>query len=277
MSLTVAELIRDAFPSLPKAERRVAHEILSTYPIAGLETVARLAQRAGVSGPTILRFTTRLGFDSYPSFQDSLLSELDERNTSPLLQFEQKVHPGTDIIQRSRQVLCESLSRSLELMEQTAFTAAVDRIATTSGRVITAGGRFSELSMQMLARHLEILRPGVRHSDTIVIADHRRYQRSTIEFGRELRRRGTHLILLTDPWMSPLALDADSVLSAAVDGPSPFDSQVATVGIIETLISGVVDHIGDKARRRITDYDNLWDAQGFHYTEEKSDYEVGNK
>ncbi len=62
----------------------------------------------------------------------------------------------------------------------------------------------------MLARHLEILRPGVRHlsssewisfaldarrSDTIVIADHRRCQRSTIDFGRELRPRGVHLIL----------------------------------------------------------------------------------
>ncbi len=91
-----------------------------------------------------------------------------------------------------------------------------------------------------------------------------------------LRRRGVYLILLTDSWMSPLAFEADSVLSAAVDGSSPFDSQVATVGIIETLISGVVDYIGDKARRRITDYDNLWDAQGFHCTEEKSDYEVGD-
>ncbi len=91
-----------------------------------------------------------------------------------------------------------------------------------------------------------------------------------------VREGGEDVNLLTDPWMSPLALEADSVLSAAVDGSSPFDSQVAIVGIIETLISGVVDYIGDKARRRITDYDNLWDAQGFHYTEEKSDYEVGD-
>ncbi len=91
-----------------------------------------------------------------------------------------------------------------------------------------------------------------------------------------VREGGEDVNLLTDPWMSPLDLEADSVLSAAVDGSSPFDSQVVTVGIIETLISGVVDYIGDKARRRITDYDNLWDAQGFHYIEEKSDYEVGD-
>ncbi len=98
-------------------------------------------------------------------------------------------------------------------MERTAFTAAVDRIATASGRVLTVGGRFSEISMQMLARHLEILRPGVRHlpssewisfaldarrTDTMVIADHRRYQRSTIDFGRELRRRGVHLVLFRE-------------------------------------------------------------------------------
>ncbi len=291
MPESVADLIRGIFPSLPKAERRVAHEILSAYPVAGLETVARLAKRAGVSGPTILRFTTRLGFDGYPSFQDRLLLELDERNASPLLQFEQKVHSGTDVIQLSCEVLCESLNQTFDVMDRTVFNAAIDRIATASGRVLTVGGRFSEISMQMLARHLEILRPGVRHlpssewipfaldvrrSDTIVISDHRRYQRSTIDFGRELRRRGAHMILLTDPWMSPLALEADLVLSAAVDGPSPFDSQVATLGVIETLIAGVVDQIGDKAKQRIADYDNLWEAQGFHYTEEKSDYEVGD-
>ncbi len=65
------------------------------------------------------------------------------------------------------------------------------------------------------------------------------------------------------------------MLSAAVDGSSPFDSQVATLGVIETLIAGVVDYIGDKARRRIADYDNLWEAQGFNYLEEKSDYDIG--
>lgn len=280
MSGTVATRIREAFPALPRAERRVAHEVLSSYPVAGLETVARLAERAEVSGPTVLRFAQRLGFDGFPAFQEALLAELDERNASPLLQFEEKVLPGTDVVQRSRDSLTGNLSRSLDALDRAAFDQAVDRLAGSSGRVLTAGGRFSEFSMQLLARHLEILRPGVRHlaasewvpftldarrSDIVVLADHRRYQGSTVRFGQEVKRRGVFLILLTDPWMSPLALDADIVLTAAVEGPSPFDSQVPTLGLIETLITAVVDRMGDSTRKRIADYDALWDTQGFSY------------
>ena len=98
MSVTVADQIREAFPGLPRAERRVAHEVLSAYPVAGLETVARLAERSAVSGPTVIRFTSRLGFDGYSAFQAALILELEQRQASPLRQFEGKVtaeHQGT--------------------------------------------------------------------------------------------------------------------------------------------------------------------------------------
>lgn len=282
MSATVADLIRDAFPVMPKAERRVAHEVLSSYPVAGLETVARLAQRSSVSGPTVIRFASRLGFTGFPEFQEALISELDERNASPLLQFETKVNPGVDVVDRSRTVLSDSLNRSLELLDRGAFSAAVEMLTKSPGRIVTAGGRFSGITMQMFARHLEILRPSTRHldasdwetftldvrrNDTMVLADFRRYQRTTITFGREWKQRGANLILLTDPWMSPLAVDADIVLTAAVESPSPFDSQVAALGVIESLIAAVTDALGDKARQRITEYDVIWDRQDFRYTE----------
>jgi len=282
MTVTVAQRIQEAFSDLPRAERRVAHEVLSAYPVAGLETIARLAERSEVSGPTVIRFTSRLGFDGYPAFQGALLAELDQRHASPLLQFTGKVNPGGDIVDRSAEVLTGCLKRSLDHLDRRAFGEAVERLAASPGRLLTAGGRFSELSTLMLSRHLEILRPSVRHlpqdqwiaysldvrrTDTVVVADFRRYQRITIDFAREWKRRGAVLILLTDPWMSPLAIDADVVLTAAVDSPSPFDSQIACAGICEALIGGVVDHLGDSSRSRIADYDQLWERQAFSYTD----------
>jgi DNA-binding MurR/RpiR family transcriptional regulator len=55
MPALVSDRLRAALANLPRAERRVAHEILGAYPVAGLETVARLAARASVSGPTAVR------------------------------------------------------------------------------------------------------------------------------------------------------------------------------------------------------------------------------
>ena len=60
-SASVAEAIRRGMADCSPAERKVARVLLSSYPSAGFETVAKLAARAGVSGPTVLRFANRLG------------------------------------------------------------------------------------------------------------------------------------------------------------------------------------------------------------------------
>ena len=59
--------------------------LLANYPVAGLETIAQWAQRADVSGPTVLRLIGKLGFDSYAAFQSALRAELELRLQSPLM------------------------------------------------------------------------------------------------------------------------------------------------------------------------------------------------
>src|SRR5947208_14729958 len=86
MSVTnkgVGEVVRLRLDSLSPAERRLARVLLASYPIAGLESVARFAKRAGVSPPTVTRFITKLGFHGYPEFQESLRHEIQPRLSSP--------------------------------------------------------------------------------------------------------------------------------------------------------------------------------------------------
>ena len=80
----LSERVRRDLGNYTAAERRVAQSLLSDYPVAGLETVARFAHRAGTSGPTILRFVSRLGLKSYAEFQNCLRSEVQERLQGPL-------------------------------------------------------------------------------------------------------------------------------------------------------------------------------------------------
>ncbi len=279
----VANLIREALPGLPRAERRVAREILAAYPVAGLETVARLAARADVSGPTIIRLVTRLGYEGYPAFQQALLREIDERATSPLLQYQKRsFSAGEGVLARSRQVLIDALDRSLSEMDPVAFAQVVDLLADERRRVFVAGGRFSGLAAKSLALHLEILRPGARHldaadwipyaldarrGDVLVAFDVRRYQRTTVELGRAAARHGATVVLVTDPWMSPLSADADITLSVAVDAPSPFDSQISIFGLVETLVAALVEKFGEFPEARLAAYDALWEHQDFLYRE----------
>ena len=78
-SRPIAERVRRSLHRYTAAEQRVARALLDHYPVAGLETVARFAKRAGTSGPTILRFVNRLGFASYAVFQNALRSEVQSQ------------------------------------------------------------------------------------------------------------------------------------------------------------------------------------------------------
>lgn len=281
MQPPVATRLREAVPTLPTAERRAAREILAAYPVAGLETVARLAARAGVSGPTIIRLVTRLGYDGYPDFQEALRREIQERATSPLLQYEQRSFgEGDDVVSRSRQALIDALDRSLSMLDADAFSRAVDLLVDDRRRLFIAGGRFSGLAAKSLALHMEILRRGSRYlepadwiaysldarrRDVLVCFDVRRYQRTTVELGREAARQGATVVLITDPWLSPLARDAEVTLSVAVDAPNPFDSHLSLFGLVETLVTAAVERLGQRPKDRLAAYDKLWEHQSFVY------------
>src|SRR5712692_9639425 len=83
----VGEQVRHRLASLSPAERKLARVLLASYPIAGLESVARFAERARVSPPTVTRFITKLGFKGYPEFQELLRHEVQARLSSPLERF----------------------------------------------------------------------------------------------------------------------------------------------------------------------------------------------
>jgi DNA-binding MurR/RpiR family transcriptional regulator len=101
----------------------------------------------------------------------------------------------------------------------------------------------------------------------VFAVDLRRYQTGTIQFAQAAARRGAHLILLTDQWQSPVATEAEVVLTAALDAPSPFDSLVGAAAVVETLVAGVVDRLGDKPKVRMRAYDAVWRSSDVPHAE----------
>ena len=74
------------------------------------------------------------------------------------------------------------------------------------------------------------------------------------------------VVLITDPWLSPIADLADHVLTVDVEAPSPYDSMVPSVALVEALVAGVVAKLGKTTRSRISNLERLregytWDDQ----------------
>src|ERR1700738_1443867 len=114
----VGELVRHRLASLSPAERKLARVLLASYPIAGLESVARFAERAGVSPPTVTRFITKLGFKGFPEFQETLRHEVQARLSSPLARYrdEPRRAGGDSLVDDTLEVSTHHLKATVDLL-----------------------------------------------------------------------------------------------------------------------------------------------------------------
>src|SRR2546430_9610501 len=272
-SKAVGEVVRQRLDSLSPAERRLARVLLASYPIAGLESVARFAERAGVSPPTVTRFITKLGFRGYPEFQENLRHEVQARLSSPLARYRdepKRESPVDDALA----VWTSNLKSTVELLSARDMKEAVELLADVRRRVMVLGGRGSATLPRYLAGQLHLFRPGIglvdaersapaqqlidmRKTDVLVVFDYRRYQPDTIESARVAGGRGCNVILFTDPWLSPASAFSRQVLVTSVETVVPFNSLEGAMAVVEALVAAVLGKLGTRAEARMQNLDRL--------------------
>lgn len=275
----VADAVRSIMDEVPAAEMRVARTLLAAYPTAGLGSAADLAARAGVSAPTVVRFASRLGLGGYRGMQRALREEVQrERSASPV------TIPRGDRPEAwwsdAAELFDSTVGRTFADVPRVELDRAVAALADRRRRVVLVGGRYTRLLAQYLDLHLRQMRErtsvldepsrraaflaGVGRDDVVVVFDVRRYQRDVVELGRYVHEQGATVVLVTDPWLSPLATDADVVLPVRVEGPSPFDSIVPATALVEALIAGVLHALGEPATQRVRVAEELTDDDLTH-------------
>ncbi|MDE3030742.1 MAG: MurR/RpiR family transcriptional regulator [Acidobacteriota bacterium] len=266
-SRSVMERLRHCAGTLTPGERKIARALMADYPTAGLRTSAELARRAGVSAPTVVRFAVQLGFPGYRELQDAIRSELSARKASPLT-LDSTVTPPDFLCQRAWTTLGGGLQRTMSTLLKADLDRAIDLLAERRLQVVCFGGRFTRLAAEYLDLHLRLIRPGTRFLSwsqqpesgfladvgprTVCVAfDVRRYQEDVIALAQLAAERGAKVILVTDPWMSPISAVAEVVLGAAVESLSSFDSMTSVLAIVDVLVAGLYAQLEPSARQRM--------------------------
>ena len=272
----VVELVRQRMNGLSPAERKLARVLLASYPIAGLESVARFAERAKVSPPTVTRFITKLGFRGYPEFQEVLRHEIQARLSSPLARYrDDPPDRGTDsVLTDAIAASSHNLEATIQVLSHRDVNEAVELLSDVRRRVMVLGGRVSAPLARYLAGQLHLLRPGVglveaerstpahqlidmRKGDVLVVFDYRRYQSDTIESARVASTKGCNVVLFTDPWLSPASGFARQVIVTSVDTVGPFDSLVGAMAVVEAIVAAVLSRLGPRAQARMRNLERL--------------------
>ncbi|MHA6196123.1 MurR/RpiR family transcriptional regulator [Pseudomonas wadenswilerensis] len=267
------------------SERKVIRALLDNYPRSGLGPMAKLAEHAGVSDPTIVRLVKKLGFSGYAEMQDVLLSEMDHRLRSPVTLLQPKAHGAQDDAWNSYlDDSCRALRDTLALTQPEDVRVLVDLILDTRHSLYCFGGRLSSFLAHYLVSHLRLLRPGchalednaqlpdrlfdLQRQDVVLLFDYRRYQTQALRVANAAKARGARVVLFTDIYASPLREVADLVISAPVESISAFDTLVPALAQVEALIATLTLRSAD-LEDRLEGIDTLRASFAAHLLEEK--------
>jgi DNA-binding MurR/RpiR family transcriptional regulator len=275
--MDVAGRITACGPTLTPAERRVADVVLQRPQLVAFGTVAELAADAGSGAATVVRLAGKLGYDGFASLQDAVQAELAYRLRPAAERIRRPVPP--DVVGRTMATELDNIQTTLEAVDRQAFARAVAALAGPSGRVVVLSGEAS----QGIARHtvgeLALLRDGVSlvcgtevavvraialldEGDTCMVLDLRRYDRWVLEAARGAGERRATLVTLTDSALSPLALIADASFTVTAVGAGPFDSHVATLALLNALVTAVADRLRPSATDRLDRIEAAWRSSG---------------
>lgn len=275
---SIADRIAAQAASLTPLERALTAHLTRHWPVAGLGPMSQLAREAKVSMPTVLRLVRKLGFSGYPDFQARLRTEVEARLEQPPARREGWISgaPGAHILNRYADAVLTNLTRTLEHVDHAEFDACADLMADPARRIHAVGGRITHALARYLAMQLSLVRPGVAvlpdaanawpaalldlaPGDVLVVFDIRRYEAAIAGLAELAAEQGAEVVLLTDPWISPVARHAAHRLSAQIEAPAAWDSTAVLLVLAETLLAAVQERIWPETETRTRALERLYD------------------
>ncbi len=262
---SVEDRIAAVADELTPTDRRIARLIIDDPTTPAFGTLADVARRAGTSGPSVVRFATKLGFDGYTDLQGRIRASLTQRLIP--------AHRPIDRIRTDRDGIPSGQPAFLTEAERDTLSIMARSVAAAR-QVLVVCAETSAAPGLILATNLGLLRPGVSRlsisaagrasvidlgpGDVAVAIDFPRYERSVVAATTNLAANSCPVLALTDGPLSPLAAVAERWLGLDVRPVGPFDSVVTVVAAVEALVADVAERLRPSAGPRLDRIEAAW-------------------
>lgn len=247
---TLARL-RGLFPSLSPAERKVGEYVLEHATDVVRLTLAELANQAGVSDATAVRFCRTLGYDGWVGFKFALVQTLP--HTPQLIHngISSDDDPATlarKVFMGSKQALDDTMSN----LDVQAFEKAVELIANAKTILIAGVGTSSPMAHEMYNRlfrlglncqvqtdsYLQVMQVSLlTPADLLIVISQTGDSDDPRRTAAEAKRAGVPVICLTGNILSQITMYTDVVLLSVTQEsmPETIASRIAQYGMIHAL------------------------------------------
>ncbi len=258
---------------LTATERRIA-EVLAGEPQAiAFGTVAQVAERAGTSGPSVVRLAVKLGYEGFVALQAAVQQELARQLGPAHDRIRQR--PPTDLLSRVLEAEQDNVTRTLAGVQPEVLERAVAHLADRRRHVWVLPGDVTLPVGLSMARQLSQLREGVtllggseaaigrilggaEAHDVLVAIDIRRYERSLVSTVQVAREQEIAVLAITDTPLSPLAGRAAMAFFVAASGVGPFDSMTGALALANLLVGVTSARLRQTAVRRLDAIEGAW-------------------
>jgi DNA-binding MurR/RpiR family transcriptional regulator len=277
MEGTVRDRLRACLTTGSKADRALASYILAKTGSVPFETAATLAEKVGVSEPTVGRFCRTLGYASFKDLKSQLKQDIGDRPwliSDRLKAFQARALAGENPLAQSLQLEMAGLVAVYELAQSEPWKVVVARLATAR-RVFVAGFQTERAMAHMFAHQLQYLRDGVQLLDldgghfaemlasdltgaALVIFEARRYSRLAKLLAREAKAAGIPVTLVTDAFCDWGAELAGEMFVVPTEFNLFWDSTAQMASLINLMMNAVSIEIGPSVEARMTRVSQLY-------------------
>jgi len=265
--LSIQDLIASKSDTLTPTERRIARIVVDEPTLLAFGTVADLARQARTSGPSVVRFATKLGFEGYSQLQSWVQEGVSRQLSTPGYRIRHR-----DTQTTARQGIEHAISLAFESLDADRLASlaapliAARHVWILSGETSLAGAHVLHSGLSMLRPHVHLADEhsigrdlcGAGEGDAAVVLDFARYRRIPILAARALADAGVDIVAITDGPLSPLVSLTQNWCSLRIPAVGPFDSSLPAVLAAELLVARVADELGDAGRERIDRLESLW-------------------
>lgn len=269
---TLLTALRGQLDDLTPELRKAAAYILENPNDVGVSTVCEIAQAAKVKPNTFVRMAQHVGFDGYDDFREPFREEI--RNGSAT--FPDRARWLQSLAQQGKLggLYADIVQSTLKNVEDTFASISATEIQTAaeaiwgSRQVFTLGvgvnnanaRNFTYLASTGMVQFHAIPQPGSVPVDDLAWADQRDiliaitckpYRAEVLDALLIARDQGVQTIGISDSPASPVISNSDYGFVVSSNTPQFFPSSVATIALLETLLSFVIASASDEIVERV--------------------------
>ena len=285
MKNEIFNILKEKYNDMSKGHKKIADYLLEHYDKASFMTASKLGSTVGISESTVVRFATELGFDGYPSFQQSIRDIMRTRLTSiQRIEIASTQIGNEDILDKVLDLDIERIELTKEQTSKKEFYSSVETILNAK-KIYIIGSRSAEPLARFLNYYFNVMFEDVKllnasgasellqqlfhidKNDVVIGISFPRYSKQTAIALKYALSMNANVISVTDSEFSPIAEFATHLLLARSDMLSFVDSFVAPLSLLNALIIAISIKKQEDLKSNFERLEQIWDE---HDVYEKS-------